>query len=125
MEHLLVAGSRTFDDSETFGKIMQENLHGETVIIEGGALGVDTMAREYAIRNGLEYVEIRPDWKRYGRAAGPKRNDAMTELAAEHGGRALFFWDGQSKGTAQCIRSAKKRGLAVKIWNTAECRYTE
>ena len=129
--YILIAGSRDFEDLDVFATVfnkMAELLPQSVlasrniVIVEGGARGVDTMAREFAKGNGLLFKEFKPEWNKYGRAAGPKRNDTMTEFVAEHNGRALFFWDGESKGTKQCIMSARKRGLPMQVWNTAEGR---
>ena len=97
-------------------------LFRSIVIVEGGARGVDTMARVYAKGNGLQFREFKPEWNKYGRAAGPKRNDEMTEFVAGHNGQAVFFWDGKSKGTKQCIMSARKQSLPVTVWNTTEGR---
>ena len=125
MKYLLIAGSRTFEDRETFDRVVKEVIgeEKEVTIIEGGAAGADTMAREYATRNGLAVLEYRPDWKRYGRAAGPKRNDEMTACVRENGGTALYFWDEESKGTKQCIASARKQGIGVTIWSTKQGAY--
>ena len=128
MNYLLIAGCRDFDDEETFDRVVRVYIAGnevETVIVEGGAKGVDTLAREYAEKNGMTYVEMAADWKKYGRAAGPKRNDAMTKYLADMDGTALFFWDLKSKGTKQCIESANKRGVPVSIWYTDEGRFLE
>ena len=40
-----------------------------TEIISGGAKGVDTSAREYALAHHLPLTELRPDYRRY-RACG-------------------------------------------------------
>lgn len=126
----LVAGSRNFEDAKTLERVMNNiiapyTFFDEIVVVEGGARGVDTMAREYAEKRGLEWIEIKPEWKRYGRAAGPKRNDEMVGMVSLNGGEAVFFWDGKSKGTAQCIKSARKKNLRVTIWNVAESRFME
>ena len=128
MKYLLIAGGRDFDDAETFDRVVREHIAGNeagTVIVEGGAKGADSLAREYAKKNGMKYVEMKADWKKYGRAAGPKRNDEMIQLIKEKNGTALYFWDGQSKGTKQCIESARRNGVPVTIWNTAEGRMME
>ena len=131
MNYLLVAGGRNYENWEEFQKIVEANIPeswvnmSEIVIVEGGAHGTDEMAERFAKERGAMVKEFRADWVKYGRAAGPKRNDAMAKYIAENGGRALFFWDGRSKGTQDCIRSAKKRGLMVTIWNTLEGRYME
>lgn len=128
MKYLLIAGSRTFDDRETFNRVTEEIIDGDekfTVIVEGGAAGADMMAREYAETHGMKVEEFRPDWKQFGRAAGPKRNDLMVKFIKERNGVALYFWDGESKGTKQCIESARRKGVPVTIWNTAEGRMME
>lgn len=135
MFFLLIAGSRDFTDKAEFERIVGENigpesLMHEVVIVEGGCRGVDSMARHYAISRGLMLDEFKPEWKKYGRAAGPKRNDQMTDWLKENARghdecMALFFWDGESKGTKHCIESAKKRGIPARIWNTKTGKYME
>lgn len=128
MRYLLIAGSRNFEDRETFNRVTDENIDGDhrfTVIVEGGASGADTLAREYALERGMNYKEFKADWKRYGRAAGPKRNDEMIVFIKEKNGVALYFWDGKSKGTKQCIESARRKGINVTIWDTTNGRYAE
>ena len=107
-EYILIAGSRNFTNEKRLAEILGKEVGADDIIVEGGARGVDSMAREWAESHGRKFVEFTADWKKYGRAAGPKRNDAMTAYIAEHGGLAVFIWDGKSKGTKQCIDSAMK-----------------
>ena len=44
-----------------------------TEIISGGAKGVDTSAREYALAHHLPLTELRPDYRRYRKGAPLKR----------------------------------------------------
>ena len=113
---ILVAGSRNFVNAERLAKILAENVGADDTIVEGGAQGVDSMARQWAEARDINVVEIKADWKKYGRAAGPKRNDEMTKFVAERGGKAVFIWDGESKGTKQCISSARKRELDCRVY---------
>ena len=50
-------------------------------IVSGGAAGVDTSARDYAIAHGLRLTEFRPDYARYGRSAPLRRNRQIVEYA--------------------------------------------
>lgn len=121
MKYLLIAGSRTFGDREMFNRVTEKIIDGDerfTVIVEGGAAGADTMAREYAEAHGMKYEEFKADWKKYGRAAGPKRNDEMIQYIMEKNGTALYFWDEESKGTKQCIDSAQRKGIDINVWST-------
>ncbi len=128
MKYLLIAGSRNYTDRDTFNRVTEEYIDSEdafTVIVAGGAAGADDLAKDYALEHGLQYIEFPADWEKYGRAAGPKRNDEMVKFIKEKNGRALYFWDGESKGTKQCIESARKNGIDVTIWDTAEGRFME
>ena len=120
MKFLLIAGGRNFEDREIFESVVSETIGNaeEVTIVQGGAPGADKLAREYAISHGLECAEFPADWQKYGKAAGPKRNDQMTAFVASKGGIGLFFWDGQSRGTRHCIKSARKAKITFTIWDT-------
>ena len=70
-------------------------------IVSGGAAGVDTSARDYAIAHGLRLTEFRPDYTRYGRSAPLRRNRQIVEYA-ESGASLLgrlFPWHPTCAGT--------------------------
>jgi hypothetical protein len=52
-----------------------------------------------------------PDWKKYGKSAGYRRNKEMAEVADA----LVAFWDGKSKGTANMIDLMRKAGKPLKI----------
>jgi len=85
---------------------------GVTEIISGGARGIDSCAREYALRKGISLREFRPDYARYGRGATHVRNREIVDAAD----CVVAFWDGQSRGTAGVMRYAEKRGKMVNCW---------
>ena len=68
-------------------------------IVSGGAAGVDTSARDYAIAYGFRLTEFRPDYARYGRSAPLRRNRQIVEYAD----LVLLFWDGSSHGTRHVL----------------------
>lgn len=82
-----------------------------TAIVSGGARGVDTSARQYAQQNGLELIEFLPDYRRYGRGAPLRRNDAVVE-AADY---VVAFWDGSSHGTTYVIKRCIALGKPYEI----------
>ncbi len=84
---------------------------GTTEIISGGARGVDTSARDYALRHGLKLTEYLPEYNRYGRGAPLRRNITIIENAD----LVLAFWDGKSKGTKYVIDNCKKRNIPVTV----------
>jgi len=103
-----VIGSRSIS-VRNLGKYLPE---GTDEIISGGARGVDSSAREYALSHGLKLTEFLPQYDKYGRAAPIKRNDLIIEAAD----LVLAFWDGQSRGTAYVIKKCRSIGKPVKIF---------
>ncbi len=103
-----VVGSRTLK-IDNIGDYLPKNIKE---IVSGGAKGVDTCAREYAIKNNLKLTEFLPDYKKYGRSAPLKRNLQIITYAD----LVLAFWDGKSSGTAFVIDNCKKSGVPVEVY---------
>ena len=82
-----------------------------TEIVSGGARGVDTSAREYALRHGLKLTEFLPEYKKYGLKAPLKRNITIIE----HADLVLAFWNGSSHGTKFVIDHCTQMGVPVKV----------
>lgn len=78
-------------------------------VIAGGATGADTVAKEWALSWGLTFTEYKADWTRYGKAAGPIRNELM--LSAEQPNLVIAFPGGS--GTRNMIKQA--RALSVPV----------
>lgn len=104
---LLIAGSRSITDFD-----ISEYIPSDTsLIISGGANGVDTIAEEYADKKRISKLILRPRYDLYRRAAPLKRNDEMVEICD----KVLIFWDGVSKGTKHTIDYANKIGKPIEI----------
>lgn len=67
---IAIVGSRNLH-VEDLGKYLPENV---TEIVSGGARGVDSDARAFALSHGIPLKEFLPDYKSYGRTAPLKRN---------------------------------------------------
>lgn len=80
-----------------------------TQIVSGGAVGIDTLARNYAISHGIELLEFLPEYEKYGRSAPIIRNKKIIEASDI----ILAIWDGKSRGTLFSINNAKQRGKKV------------
>ncbi len=80
--------------------------------IIAAAKGVDAMGEEWAERNVVAVKQFKVDWKTYGRAAVPKRNEQMADYAEA----LVVIWDGKSKETANMIKNAEKNGLVVHVF---------
>lgn len=83
-----------------------------TEIVSGGARGVDSSARAYALAHAIPLREFLPEYDRYGRSAPLKRNDQI--VAASD--LVIAFWDGVSKGTAYTIRQCRKMNVPCKVF---------
>lgn len=99
---LSVSGSRTFTDYAIFERYMDQwcECNGTpTQIVHGDALGTDKMADRYADEHAIEAVIYKPDWNRYGRAAGIIRNGTIVD----RGTHLLAFCVNDSRGTMNAV----------------------
>ena len=117
MTRVIICGSRTFADKALLTESLDTILSGlgEVEIVSGHAKGADALAEEYAEQHGLKLSVFRADWKRYGKAAGPRRNQQMLEYAMEKEPVVVAFWDGRSRGTRNMIDQATAGDAAVHI----------
>lgn len=83
-----------------------------TEIISGGARGIDTCARNYALSHGIKLTEFLPEYDKYGRTAPLKRNITIIRNAD----MVLAFWDGSSRGTKFVIDNCRKMNIEVKVY---------
>ena len=79
---VLVCGGRDFNDIDFMTQHIMEFHEAVpiTVLIAGGAKGVDTIAECWADEMGIEkeiYPISQSDWNKYGKSAGPRRNERM------------------------------------------------
>jgi predicted Rossmann fold nucleotide-binding protein DprA/Smf involved in DNA uptake len=106
-----IVGSREYPNLSKVRAYIQ-SLPIDTVIVSGGARGVDKCAEKVAKSIGLQ-TEIYPaDWHRLGKAAGIIRNQDIVYAAD----KVVAFWDGESKGTKNTIDTAKKLGKEVTVF---------
>jgi hypothetical protein len=84
------------------------------VLICGSRNWVD-MAPIDAWNRGHHVAEIEARWSRHGKAAGPRRNAAMTLLAPALTA-AYAFPLGESKGTWDMVTRLKQAGVETYVW---------
>ena len=114
MARVLVCGVRTWDDYDAIlEELMLSTEWGDT-IISGAAPGADTLAVKAAWDiGGLKCIEFPANWEKYGKAAGPIRNQQMLDEGKPD--KVLAFWNGESRGTLDMITRAVKAGVPVKV----------
>lgn len=112
-ERVAIVGSRDYADLEGVRAYVR-GLPRDTVIISGGARGVDQTAVEEAGRLGMAHEVYPADWSK-GRAAGFARNKIIVERCTS----LVAFWDGKSAGTSHSIRLATAAGKPVTVFTLA------
>jgi hypothetical protein len=105
-----IVGSREYPNLSKVRAYIQ-NPPINTVIVSGGARGVDKCAEKVATSIGLKTEIYLADWYRYGKAAGMKRNQQIVEASD----RVVAFWDRESRGTKNSIDTDKKLGKEVTV----------
>jgi hypothetical protein len=129
-----VTGSRTWRSREIISRAFDETAadfpddDSPMIVIEGGAAGADAICRIEATSRGWHVATVRAIWGFYGSPAGHIRNDAMTYLGM-NAGRWLGFVNPctredcpvpephDSHGAAQCLGSARARGIGVREYH--------
>lgn len=111
-KRIIVCGGRYFSDQAMlFGVLDMEAEQGPiNAIIQGDCpTGADRFARMWAISRN-EHCDCYPaDWDRYGKAAGPIRNQQMLD---ESEPTKVFAFPG-GRGTADMVRRARAAGIPV------------
>lgn len=103
---LAIVGSRDYPDEMQVRQYVA-NLPAETIVLSGGARGVDTWAVDEALKRWDLTAEVYPaEWQRYGKSAGYRRNADLVNAADQ----VVAFWDGRSSGTKHTIKLAQAAG---------------
>jgi len=86
------------------------------VIISGGAKGVDSIAKEWAVGEGIDFILYKPyhliDTKM---TYTPRFFFTRNKQIVDNADKLIIFWDGISNGTRDVIRYAQKRGKPIQI----------
>lgn len=115
---LLVTGSRSITDGALVHRFL-DSVAGDlrpTVILHGGAAGVDTLAGLWAMRRGIA-VEVHPPdfvafpYRTHRGKAYLERDKAMVTKAD----KVVAIWDGESRGTAATLEEALRQGKLEKL----------
>jgi hypothetical protein len=111
-KRLGIVGSRHFPIRSVVQNFVR-SLPPETVIVSGGAAGVDSWAVETGNALGLNTIVFNADW-RLGRKAGPVRNTRIVRSIDE----LVAFWDGRSRGTLNAVVQAVNANVPVRVFDS-------
>lgn len=112
MYYLIIAGGRDFNDYPLLERTVDQflkDVRDEITIFCGKASGADSLGERYALARGYAVQYFPALWKKFGRAAGPVRNQEMVDRADA----LVAFWDGKSRGTAHIIGAARRQQLSI------------
>ena len=120
MTRIIIAGSRKYNDyHRMLEKLDNLGIHlintiDPIEIVSGHAPGADTLGERFAKAYDYPLKIFSADWEKYGRAAGPIRNEQMAKYAAEADrGMLIAFPIGESRGTRNMIKLAQQYGLEI------------
>ncbi|MCK8495850.1 hypothetical protein M0L20_28550 [Spirosoma sp. RP8] len=104
--------SRQLTSPNHYEQIRAALLELGTTELHHGAEGAGKQhAETWASETGRAQVGHAPNWKEYGRAAGPIRGRELVQAVDN----LVALWDGKSKGTEQELKEAKRQGKRVKL----------
>ena len=138
---VIIAGDREITDSSIINRAVEASSFTITEVVEGGARGVDRLAKEWAKSNGISVTTFPANWKdisrqganvkkrknewtgkmeEYDAAAGVFRNEQMASYADA---LIAIQTNGQTPGTQNMISLAKKYNLKVFIYEGEDSDY--
>lgn len=108
IKRIVVAGCRYYNDyceAEKYIDFCINNIKSKytLIFVSGGCCGADSLGERYASENGYAIEIYNAEWSKYGKKAGPVRNQKMAEI----GDYFICFWDGKSKGTKNLIDNVR------------------
>jgi len=115
---IAIIGSRTFNDYDNLVRYIAENINVFRIelVVSGGAKGTDKLGELFALHNNIPMKIYKPDWRKYGKIAGPIRNKQIVKEVDI----VFAFWDCKSKGTKNAIGLAKTMKKKVHIFRYFE-----
>ena len=104
---LIIAGGRDYTRRKSDVAFLDGIKEQVTEVVSGCYTGADAFGEKWAWRNGIPVKQFPADWDRYGKPAGPIRNQQMAKYAD-----AVVLLPG-GEGTASMYREAVIQGLRI------------
>jgi hypothetical protein len=103
-----VTGGRDFNDADLLDATLSQHCAAGDILVHGNAVGADRDAALWFYDKGLPTEPHNADWGRFGKAAGPIRNQEMVDSGLD----LLIAFSG-GRGTADMVRRARAAGVVV------------
>lgn len=126
-----VSGSRTITQYEVVAEVLERAWFEITELCHGDQPGirvngkfvetVDRLAGRWARTNNIPVTPFPANWNLYGKSAGPRRNQEMSDAAKKQRDNVFLIaiWDGSSTGTADCFKRFHAANLPIFQYNRA------
>lgn len=114
---VLICGCRKWSNYDSILKVVQGLIknYGDAVIVEGECSGADMLARQAAIECEIPFRGYPAQWKKYGNAAGPIRNQQMIDEEQPDMCIAFHPFLPGSKGTKNMVTRAREAGIETYV----------
>lgn len=115
---ILVCGGRDYDDADAVNFLLdgEHARHPIALVFTGAATGADWWAESWARAREISYRGVPAQWKKYGRSAGPRRNEvlrtALLHYQAQGYTVACVAFPG-GRGTAHMVGLCRAAGVAI------------
>jgi len=113
---VLITGDRGWTAASVVETVIK-TLPPDTVVIHGGASGADMIAAAMASSRNMNTWAFPAQWLRYGKRAGPIRNQRMIDEGQPDMVVAFHNWLPGSKGTRDMVTRARHAGIPVQLFN--------
>lgn len=117
---LLICGDRNWSDAVAIQRVISKE--SPVLVIHGAARGADSLGGREAQLQGIPTQEFPAQWEKYGRGAGPMRNEQMLDylLALSASGWKVkvyaFHSDlDHSRGTKDMVTRVRKANIDVEV----------
>jgi hypothetical protein len=119
---ILICGDRNWTDFKEIDSfldsILLEYRRQDITIVEGDCRGADKIAGFIAFGKGMKVRKEPADWKKYGKAAGPIRNQYMLDKYKPDMVVAFHNDYENSKGTKDMCERAKTANIYTVLVST-------
>jgi YspA, cpYpsA-related SLOG family len=126
---ILVCGGRDFTDYQFLANELDKivfnrewiissddgNWLANVIVIHGGAKGADSCADRWAVSNWTGLEIYKADWYKYGKRAGPIRNQIMLNKGKPD--LVVAFPTPSSRGTWDMVRRSQKKKIETIVIN--------
>tara|TARA_Y100001937_G_scaffold25598_1_gene36629 strand:- start:6722 stop:7378 length:657 start_codon:yes stop_codon:yes gene_type:complete len=121
MFKVIVAGSRKLNVSSSFvarkiQAVLRNKDPKEIEIVSGGARGADKLGEVIAKQSGYAIKQFIPEWDKFGKGAGYRRNEEM----AKYADACIVFWDGESRGSKHMMDLAHAYNLQLRVYKNEQ-----